>query len=606
MVGHRFIEDLLDKSDASLFDITVFCEEPRIAYDRVHLSSYFSHHTAEELSLVREGFYEKHGVKVLVGERAITINRQEKVIHSSAGRTVFYDKLIMATGSYPWIPPIKGSETQDCFVYRTIEDLNAIEACARRSKRGAVVGGGLLGLEAAGALKNLGVETHVIEFAPMLMAEQLDQMGGEQLRRKIESMGVRVHTSKNTKEIVQEGTEARKTMRFADGSELEVDFIVFSTGIRPRDKLATQCGLEVAPRGIVINDACQTSDPDIYAIGECASWNNRVYGLVARATKWLRLPLTISSRPKTPLKADLSAKLKLLGVDVGGIGDAHGRTPGARSYVYLDESKEVYKRLIVSPDNKTLLGAVLVGDTSDYGNLLQLVLNAIELPENPDSLILPAHAGSGKPSIGVDKLPDSAQICSCFDVTKGALIAAINKGCHTVAALKAETKAGTGCGGCIPLVTQVLNAELAKQGIEVNNNLCEHFAYSRQELFHLIRVEGIKTFEELLAKHGKGYGCEVCKPTVGSLLASCWNEYILKPQHTRCRIPTTTSWPTSRKTAPTPLSRALRAAKSRRKAWWPSAVSPANLICTPRSPALSVSACSARKRRSAGNLASAD
>ena len=211
MVGHRFIEDLLDKSDAANFDITVFCEEPRIAYDRVHLSSYFSHHTAEELSLVREGFYEKHGIKVLVGERAITINRQEKVIHSSAGRTVFYDKLIMATGSYPWIPPIKGSDTQDCFVYRTIEDLNAIESCARRSKRGAVVGGGLLGLEAAGALKNLGIETHVIEFAPMLMAEQLDQMGGEQLRRKIESMGVHVHTSKNTLEIVQEGVEARKT-----------------------------------------------------------------------------------------------------------------------------------------------------------------------------------------------------------------------------------------------------------------------------------------------------------------------------------------------------------------------------------------------------------
>ncbi|EHR9642047.1 TPA: NADPH-nitrite reductase large subunit [Escherichia coli] len=496
MVGHRFIEDLLDKSDAANFDITVFCEEPRIAYDRVHLSSYFSHHTAEELSLVREGFYEKHGIKVLVGERAITINRQEKVIHSSAGRTVFYDKLIMATGSYPWIPPIKGSDTQDCFVYRTIEDLNAIESCARRSKRGAVVGGGLLGLEAAGALKNLGIETHVIEFAPMLMAEQLDQMGGEQLRRKIESMGVRVHTSKNTLEIVQEGVEARKTMRFADGSELEVDFIVFSTGIRPRDKLATQCGLDVAPRGgIVINDSCQTSDPDIYAIGECASWNNRVFGLVAPGYKMAQVAVDHILGSENAFEgADLSAKLKLLGVDVGGIGDAHGRTPGARSYVYLDESKEIYKRLIVSEDNKTLLGAVLVGDTSDYGNLLQLVLNAIELPENPDSLILPAHSGSGKPSIGVDKLPDSAQICSCFDVTKGDLIAAINKGCHTVAALKAETKAGTGCGGCIPLVTQVLNAELAK--------------------------------------HGKGYGCEVCKPTVGSLLASCWNEYILKPEHT--------------------------------------------------------------------------
>ncbi|WP_300000224.1 nitrite reductase large subunit NirB [uncultured Cedecea sp.] len=535
MVGHRFIEDLLDKAPSDQFEITVFCEEPRKAYDRVHLSSYFSHHTAEELSLVRDGYYEKHGVKVLVGERAITINRQDKLIHSNTGRSIYYDKLVMATGSYPWIPSIKGADTQDCFVYRTIEDLNAIEACARRSKRGAVVGGGLLGLEAAGALKNLGVETHVIEFAPMLMAEQLDQMGGEQLRNKIERLGVQVHTNKNTLEIVQKGNEARKTMLFADGSALEIDFIVFSTGIRPQDRLAAQCGLEIAtPRGgIAINDHCQTSDPDVYAIGECASWNRQIFGLVAPGYKMAQVAVDNLLGTKSHFTgADMSAKLKLLGVDVGGIGDTHGRTPNTRSYVYLDESKEVYKRLIVSEDNKALLGAVLVGDTSDYGNLLQLVLNAIELPENPDSLILPSYASSPKSALGVDKLPDTAQICSCFDVTKGDLVKAINKGCHTVAALKAETKAGTGCGGCIPLVTQVLNAELAKAGIETNNHLCEHFAFSRQELYHLIRVEGIKSFEQLLHKYGKGYGCEVCKPTVGSLLASCWNNYILEPELT--------------------------------------------------------------------------
>jgi nitrite reductase (NADH) large subunit len=535
MVGHRFIEDLLDKAPSDQFEITVFCEEPRKAYDRVHLSSYFSHHTAEELSLVREGYYEKHGVKVLVGERAITINRQDKLIHSNTGRSIYYDKLIMATGSYPWIPSIKGADTQDCFVYRTIEDLNAIEACARRSKRGAVVGGGLLGLEAAGALKNLGVETHVIEFAPMLMAEQLDKMGGEQLRNKIERLGVKVHTSKNTLEIVQKGTDARKTMLFADGSALEIDFIVFSTGIRPQDKLAAQCGLEIAaPRGgIAINNHCQTSDPDVYAIGECASWNNQIFGLVAPGYKMAQVAVdNLLGTENRFTGADMSAKLKLLGVDVGGIGDTHGRIPNTRSYVYLDENKEVYKRLIVSEDNKALLGAVLVGDTSDYGNLLQLVLNSIELPENPDTLILPAYANSPKSALGVDKLPDSAQICSCFDVTKGDLVKAINKGCHTVAALKAETKAGTGCGGCIPLVTQVLNAELAKAGIETNNNLCEHFAFSRQELYHLIRVEGIKSFDQLLNKYGKGYGCEVCKPTVGSLLASCWNNYILEPELT--------------------------------------------------------------------------
>ncbi|MDU6387380.1 MULTISPECIES: nitrite reductase large subunit NirB [unclassified Pantoea] len=532
MVGHRFIEELIDKAEPGQFALTVFCEEPRVAYDRVHLSAYFSHHTAEELSLVREGYYEKHQVNLLLGERAITINREEKLIHSNTGRAVSYDTLIFATGSYPWIPPIKGAEGADCFVYRTIEDLNAIEACARRSKRGAVIGGGLLGLEAAGALKNLGVETHVIEFAPVLMAEQLDVQGGEQLRRKIEEMGVLVHTSKNTRQIVHHAAGG-KTLEFADGSALDVDFIVFSTGIRPQDKLAKQCGLALGQRGgIAVDDRCRTSDPAIYAIGECAAWQDRVFGLVAPGYKMAQVASdALTGRDSAFQGADMSAKLKLLGVDVGGIGDARGRTPGARSYVWLDESRSVYKRLIVSEDGKTLLGAVLVGDTSDYGNLLQLVLNAIPLPENPEGLILPAGSGE-KPVMGVDSLPDSAQICSCFDVSKGDIIKAVQGGCHTVAALKSETRAGTGCGGCIPLVTQVLNAELSRQGIEVNNHLCAHFPYSRQELYHLIRVEEIKTFDALLAKYGTGYGCEVCKPTVASLLASCWNDFVLAPQHT--------------------------------------------------------------------------
>ena len=532
MVGHRFIEELIDKAEPGQFALTVFCEEPRVAYDRVHLSAYFSHHTAEELSLVREGYYEKHQVNLLLGERAITINREEKLIHSNTGRAVSYDTLIFATGSYPWIPPIKGAEGADCFVYRTIEDLSAIEACARRSKRGAVIGGGLLGLEAAGALKNLGVETHVIEFAPVLMAEQLDVQGGEQLRRKIEEMGVLVHTSKNTRQIVHHAAGG-KTLEFADGSALDVDFIVFSTGIRPQDKLAKQCGLALGQRGgIAVDDRCRTSDPAIYAIGECAAWQDRVFGLVAPGYKMAQVASdALTGRDSAFQGADMSAKLKLLGVDVGGIGDARGRTPGARSYVWLDESRSVYKRLIVSEDGKTLLGAVLVGDTSDYGNLLQLVLNAIPLPENPEGLILPAGSGE-KPVMGVDSLPDSAQICSCFDVSKGDIIKAVQGGCHTVAALKSETRAGTGCGGCIPLVTQVLNAELSRQGIEVNNHLCAHFPYSRQELYHLIRVEEIKTFDALLAKYGTGYGCEVCKPTVASLLASCWNDFVLAPQHT--------------------------------------------------------------------------
>ncbi|SQD77172.1 nitrite reductase large subunit NirB [Moritella yayanosii] len=529
MVGHRYIEDLVEKSAIEDFDVTVFCEEPRVAYDRVHLSSYFSHHTADELSLVKEGFYEKNNINVLIGERAININRSQKIIYSNTGREIKYDKLIMATGSKPWVPSIKGNESKDCFVYRTIEDLKAIEATAKRSKSGVVIGGGLLGLEAAGALKALGVQTHVIEFSPVLMAEQLDREGGEQLRKKIEKLGVQVHTSKNTLEIVAEGKTARNTMKFADGTELEVDFIVFSTGIRPQDKLAHQSGLATGRRGgITINDHCITSDNDIYAIGECASWNEQFFGLVAPGYKMAQVAVDhLLGNDNAFEGADMSAKLKLLGVKVGSIGDANGRTPGCKSYVYLNETEEVYKRIIVSEDGKKLLGAVLIGDTSDYGSLLQFKLNNMDLPEHPDSLILPAHAGGDKPAMGVDSLPESAVLCSCFDVTKGKIAAAVADGHTTMAEIKAVTKAGTGCGGCVPLITQVLNSELAKSGIEVKNHLCSHFEYSRQELFHLIRIEGIKTFEALLSKYGKGYGCEFCKPIVASILSSCWGDHVL-------------------------------------------------------------------------------
>ena len=534
MVGHRFLEELCERSDAGQFEITVFCAEPRLAYDRVHLSSYFSHHTSEELSLVKPGFYEKQGIRVLLNEAVKQIDVQQRQVHSNKGTVVEYDALILATGSYPWVPPITGSSHHECFVYRTIEDLKAIRAAAKQGKSGVVIGGGLLGLEAAGALKALGLETHVVEFAPVLMAEQLDRMGGELLRRKIEAMGVQVHTGKSTQEILMHGGKtAAHRLNFADGTQLEVDVVVFSTGIRPQDTLGRYSQLAIAERGgIVIDDHCVTSDPHIYAIGECAAWQGRFFGLVAPGYKMAQIVVDQLLGGDSRFEgADMSAKLKLLGVSVGSIGDAHGRTPGSHSYVFQDDHAGIYKKIVVSADGQSLLGAVLVGDVDDYGNLLQMKLNGLPLPAHPDSLILPAYAGA-KPTLGVDALPDSAQICSCFDVTKGRIAAAVAAGHHTLAALKAETKAGTGCGGCVPLITQVLNSELAKQGVEVKNHLCEHFPYSRQELFHLLKVGQIKSFEQAIAQHGHGYGCEVCKPTIGSILASCWNEYVLSPQLT--------------------------------------------------------------------------
>ncbi|MBV1932247.1 MAG: nitrite reductase large subunit NirB [Porticoccaceae bacterium] len=538
MVGHKFLEALATSETGAEYEIATFCEEPRLAYDRVHLTEFFSGRSAEDLSLVEPGFYEENNIRVLLGDKAITIDRDAKTVTSEKGETLSYDKLILATGSFPFVPPIPGHQRDNCFVYRTIEDLEAIRDGAKGGSVGVVIGGGLLGLEAAKALKDLGLTTHVVEFAPRLMAVQVDDGGGAMLRQKIEELGVKVHTSKNTQNI-EDGEEHFHKMTFADGDVIETDVLLFSAGIRPQDHLAREFGLEVGERGgIVVNDYCQTSDPDIYAIGECALSGGRIYGLVAPGYKMAQVVAehiiaaqTKTSGNNTFTGADMSTKLKLMGVDVASIGDAHSNTPKSREYTYIDGTDEIYKKIVVNEDNNRLLGAVLVGDATDYGNLLQLMLNDIPLPEYPDALILPQRDGSGVTGLGVTALPDSAQICSCNDVTKGDLCQAISDGATLLGDLKACTKAGTSCGGCNILVGQVLNAELDNMGLEVNTDICEHFAYTRQDLYNLVRVEEIKTYYDLLAKHGSGRGCEICKPTVASILASCWNDYVLEPKH---------------------------------------------------------------------------
>lgn len=281
MVGHKFLELMVSSEAKQHWNLITFCEEPRVAYDRVNLSSYFSGKSAADLTLVEPGLYQDNDVQIYIGDKAVAINREQKTVLSANGLVVPYDKIVLATGSYPFVPPIKGNDTIGTFVYRTIEDLEAMSTYAKTGKVGVVVGGGLLGLEAANALKNMGLTTHVVEFAPRLMPVQIDDAGGSVLRNKIEQLGVLVHTGKSTTEIVSVDGKVAK-MTFADGSELQTDMVVFSAGIRPRDEVARGCGLEVGERGgIVINDYCQTSDPDIYAIGECALYQNRIYGLIA-------------------------------------------------------------------------------------------------------------------------------------------------------------------------------------------------------------------------------------------------------------------------------------------------------------------------------------
>ncbi|ANG62558.1 nitrite reductase large subunit [Marinobacterium aestuarii] len=533
MVGHQFLASLADSGAAERFDVTIFCEEPRLAYDRVQLSAYFSGKTAEDLAMGQPAQYAEWGYTVRLNEKVVSIDRDNQSVTSNTGDVLAYDQIILATGSFPFVPPVPGHDREHCLVYRTIEDLEAITASAAKGRSGVVVGGGLLGLEAAKALRDLGLETHVVEFAPRLMAVQLDDAGGKVLRDKIEELGVKVHTGKNTQQIV-DGDNAVHRMEFADGEVLETDVILFSAGIRPRDELARSCGLDVGERGgIVIDNDCLTSDKNIFAIGECALWNGRIFGLVAPGYNMAKVAVArLLGEDKQFLGADMSTKLKLMGVDVASIGDAHGHTPGARNYTYLDEACGTYKKIVVNESGKQLLGAILVGDAEDYGTLLQYALNGIELPEFPDSLILPQRGGDGKPAgLGVAALPETAQICSCHDVSKGDICQAIDGGAATLGDVKSCTKAATGCGGCSALLTNLVNHELESRGVEVNRNLCEHFDFTRQELYHLVRVDQIKSFDELLHKHGRGKGCEICKPTAASILASCWNEFVLKKPH---------------------------------------------------------------------------
>lgn len=531
MVGHHFVEQLAQlRSSSQTIEITVLSAESRLAYDRVHLSEYFGGKTAEDLAMTDEQTYQDWQVKFKTNAKVIFIDKENKHVVTANDEVFEYDKLILATGSYPFVPPIPGKDREHCLVYRTIDDLDDIQASANVSKVGVVIGGGLLGLEAANALTHLGLETHVVEFAPQLMGVQIDAGGGRLLKEKIEALGVQVHTSKATN-VIEDGETCRYKLCFSDDTVLETDLILFSAGIRPYDNLAKSFDLAMGERGgIVINNQCQTSDENIYAIGECALWNNFIFGLVAPGYSMAKVAAKhIVGQQDAFTGADMSTKLKLMGVEVGSIGDAHAKTAGSLTYTYENQPEGVYKKIVVSSDKTKMLGAVLIGDTSEYDSLLQYMLNGIDLPASPEALILPSSGE--KPSLGADALPDTAMICSCHNVTKGDIISSIDQGACTVSDVKTCTKASTGCGGCTALLKNVADAEFESRGVEVKKDICEHFAYSRREIFDIVNVEKIKTFDELLASHGKGHGCEVCKPVAASVLASVWNDYILTKAH---------------------------------------------------------------------------
>lgn len=526
MVGYKLCEKL--RKHQATASIVVYGEEPRAAYDRVHLSSYFTGKSESDLLMAPRSWYDEHNIELHLGELVTRIDRAARTVTTHTGRHDHYDALVLATGSAAFVPQVKGVERDGVFVYRTIDDLNQIIAYGKEVSTAAVIGGGLLGLEAAKALQDLGLQTHVVEFAPRLMPRQLDEAGSSVLQQKLESLGLGVHLKKCTREIAGNGVV--EGLDFEDGGRLDVEMVVISAGIRPRDELAKASGLDTHPRGgVIVDDLLRTSDAHIYAVGEVAVHRNLIYGLVAPGYDMAEVvAMHLAGKSGRTFQGfDMSTKLKLLGVDVGSFGDALGETSGCVPFIFQDKHNGIYKRINISPDGKRLLGGILVGDASQYGTLHQTAINALAIPAKPETLIVGAP-GEKESGDGLKSLPDTAMICACESVTKGDIACAVKeRGASNVDHIKKFTKACTGCGGCTAMVNDIVKFTLESLGHKLKTSLCEHFDHSRQELYDIIRIKGIRTYEEVLHTCGQGDGCEICKPAVASLLASIWNDTIL-------------------------------------------------------------------------------
>lgn len=539
MVGHRFVQAAIERGLTETHDIVVLGEEPRPAYDRVALTSFFDV-GAEALSLLPDGAYDDPRVTLLLGAEVVAMDAGARTVRLADGHTVAYDELVLATGAAPFVPPVPGNELDNVFVYRTIDDLEAIREASVGAKAGAVIGGGLLGLEAANALHQLGVQTHVVEMAPRLMAVQVDDAGGATLRRHIEELGLDVHTGVVTERIIGDGAVAGLQLKDVD-RPLDLDLVILSAGIRPRDAIAREAGLAIAERGgVLVDEQCRSSDEHVWAIGECAAPGGRMYGLVAPGYTMAEVVVDtlLGGAAGAFTGADMSTKLKLLGVDVASFGDAFGTAEDCLELVFSDSVAGIYKKLVVA-ENATggveLLGGILVGDASAYGVLRPMVGSGMELPENPEELLFQGGRG------GDLALPDDAQVCSCNDVTKAEIVAAVaddgvstgstagghDGPCSDAGCVTKCTRAGATCGSCKAVVKRIVEDHFAATGKVVDKSLCEHFGMTRQELFEVIAVHGYQRFDDIIEAHGRGRGCDICKPAVASILASLLNHHVL-------------------------------------------------------------------------------
>ncbi|KAF3222975.1 hypothetical protein TWF106_000769 [Orbilia oligospora] len=574
MVAVGFIEKLI-KLDARRqeYTIVVIGEEPHVAYNRVGLTTFFEHRAIDKLYLNPVSWYDSHhpSLGYQINTKVESIHPAEKYVKTSSGETVTYDILILATGSDAVLPAnTPGHDATGVFVYRNIADLEKMiqYSATVKGTLGCVVGGGLLGLEAAKALldlENYG-KVGLIDRNRWVLSRQLDSDAGGLVVEKVRELGVDVMLERRVKQIETNEEGKVRGVTFEDGDFVEASTVCFAIGIRSRDELARNAGLDCYEKsgGVVVNERLQTSNPDIYAIGECASWENQTFGLIAPGIEMadiLAFNLT-QAKAHTQRKfrrPDLSTKLKLLGVDVASFGDFFAdrdgprETPGrqaaaarrrasvqkngngasvippsVKALTYKDPFQGVYKKYLFTIDGKFLLGGMMIGDTKDYIKLVQMVKTKKQLEVPPAEFILGSQK-SGEDNL--DDIDDDTQICSCHNVTKGDVVTHTKNGtCKSIGDVKSCTKAGTGCGGCMPLVTSIFNATMKSMGAEISNHLCPHFAYSRADMYNIISVKKLKTFPDVMKEYGKApdsVGCEACKPAIGSILASLYNRHVM-------------------------------------------------------------------------------
>ncbi|XUK62997.1 assimilatory sulfite reductase (ferredoxin) [Plantibacter sp. RU18] len=529
--AHRLVDALHSRDGGRSMHVTVICEELHRPYDRVALSKRLDDATVD-LTLTPSAVWSEQHVSLLLGERAERIDREMRTVLTSLGRVVEWDELVLATGSAAPVPEIGGFE--HAMVYRTLDDVDLlVSEIARigesrgRPARVIVAGGGLLGLEAAGGAARLGAESSVVHSGSWLMSAQLDEGAGRALGRIITGQGIDLHLGTRPRSIIVGEDGAVSGVRFSSGQQTAADIVVFAIGIRARDELALDAGLDLGERGgVVIGTDCRTSADGIWAIGEVANFEGRCTGLVAPANAMAEVAadrLLGGSAEFTTV--DDATKLKLSGVDVASFGDALATTEHSLEIVYADPARGLYQKLVMTDDAKTLLGGIFVGDASPYASLRPLL--GSELSSEPAAYL----SASGRDAPAGDELPDAALVCACNAVTAGTVRDAINgvhgEACTELGSLKTCSRAGTQCGSCVPLVKKILETELTKSGIAVSHALCEHFELSRQELFETIRVLGLTSFDEIMERFGTGRGCDVCKPVVGSILASQQGGYIL-------------------------------------------------------------------------------